>query len=415
MALDKLKLFTLVFTYFIPLAFKQLGQYLAASYHRITYKAVPAAQNVVVIGGSFGGMQLAKRLSETLPTGYKVVLIEKNSHLNFSWVFPRFAVVPGHEDKAFIPYDGVARRAPAGIWCHAHEEVTELTATEVRLASGEVIEYAFLAIATGCTGPVPGKVRSTDALEGAAELRTVQKNIGKAARIAVVGGGAVGIEIAADIKGFFPDKDVTLFHSRSQLLPTFGRRLHEYTASAFEKLGIRVVYQERPQILPGLQSLQTSTGVEEFDLIIPCTGQRPNSALLKDLAPDAISKETQHILVQPTLQIRDSEDRVPHIFAFGDVAETGGPKMARAAQFQAEIVLANILAMIQRRTPSTQYIPQMIIEGAIKLTLGKKDFVIYGQEHEGSDLMVPGGNNREDLGIGRVWRFMGAEYKKKVQ
>lgn len=45
--------------------------------------------------------------------------------------------------------------------------------------------------------------------------------------------------------------------------------------------------------------------------------------------------------------------------------------MARAGQFQAEIVQENIIAMISKRNPSTVYKPQLDFEGAIKLTLGK--------------------------------------------
>jgi apoptosis-inducing factor 2 len=254
MALDKLRLFIAVFKYLIPYGFKRTYQLLQASYHRWTYESLAHTQNVVVVGGSFAGLSLAKRLCETLPTGYKVILIERNSHFNFSWVFPRFSVIPGYEEQAFIPYDGVARNAPAGIWSHIHDSVVQITPTEVHLASGEKIIYAFLAIATGSSQPAPAKTVSTDSQEAGAELRTFQQAIQDAKRIAVVGGGAVGIEISSDIKSYFPEKDITLFHSRQQLLSAFGPRLHRYVMEAFEELGIHVVRGERPEILPGLRS-----------------------------------------------------------------------------------------------------------------------------------------------------------------
>ncbi|KAJ7484102.1 hypothetical protein B0H11DRAFT_2020170 [Mycena galericulata] len=405
MALDSLKLIASALKFFIPYSFKLLSQRLRAVYHGWTYEALPTAQNVVVVGGSFAGMLLASRLSRTLPTGYKVIMIEKNSHFNFSWTFPRFAVIPGHEDKNFIPYDGIARAAPAGIWRHVRATATRITDTHRS-------STRFLAIATGSSQPVPSKVLSTDARDGCAELRAVQENIQNAGRIAVIGGGPVGIEIASDIKSFFPGKDVTLYHSRSQLLPRFGHRLHEHVAKTFETLGIHIVYQERPEILPGEKSLRTTKGVEDFDLIIPCTGQHPNSTVLNDLAPEAISKETNRILVKSTLQIHDPTLILPHIFALGDVAETGGPKMAMSCFLQAEIVLSNILAMIGKRSPSTMYIPQPGIEGAIKLTLGKTSSVVYAQERDGSELLVPGKGGREDLGVEGAWRWMGVRYKK---
>jgi NADH dehydrogenase FAD-containing subunit len=65
------------------------------------------------------------------------------------------------------------------------------------------------------------------------------------------------------------------------------------------------------------------------------------------------------------------DSKYSNIFALGDVAETLGPKMARAGLFQAEIVLANILEMIKGLPPSDTYKPLVSFEGAIKLTLGK--------------------------------------------
>jgi hypothetical protein len=45
--------------------------------------------------------------------------------------------------------------------------------------------------------------------------------------------------------------------------------------------------------------------------------------------------------------------------------------MGRAGLFQAEVVAENILAMINKRNPTATYSPKKLIEGAIKLTLGK--------------------------------------------
>lgn len=60
-----------------------------------------------------------------------------------------------------------------------------------------------------------------------------------------------------------------------------------------------------------------------------------------------------------------------NIFAIGDVAETGSPKMGRSGFFQAEVVIQNILAMIHGREVSSVYQSRPDIEGSIKLTLGK--------------------------------------------
>jgi NADH dehydrogenase FAD-containing subunit len=63
------------------------------------------------------------------------------------------------------------------------------------------------------------------------------------------------------------------------------------------------------------------------------------------------------------------DEKLDHIFALGDVAETGGPRMARAGMMQAEIVRGNIVALIKGKT-LVDYKP-LALEGALKLSLGK--------------------------------------------
>lgn len=283
MAYDKIQFYGKIIKFIIPYVITRLYQRFQAFNHRRTYKESPSAKNVVVLGASFAGVQLAKRLSETLPTGYRVVMIEKNSHFNYSFNFPRYSVLSGHERRAFIPYDGIARDAPRGIFRHVRDTATLITEDHVRLASGDKVDYAYLIIATGSWQPLPAKVAATDSGKACAELRTVQENIKSASKVAVVGGGAVGIELAADIKSFYPEKHVTLVHSRRQLLNNFGSRLHEYVLNVFRGMAIQTILGERPQILPGVaedrsgtdgeqKSLRFTDGhVEDFDLIVSRT------------------------------------------------------------------------------------------------------------------------------------------------
>ncbi|KAE8385094.1 hypothetical protein BDV23DRAFT_25484 [Aspergillus alliaceus] len=418
---DQTKLIGKALGFFLPYLGRATVQRVAAICHSWTWKDTPDSKNVVVLGGSFAGIQLVKRLTETLPTGYKAVWIEKNSHLNYLFNFPRFSVMQGHEHMAFIPYDGIVRAAPDGILTRVHDTAVEITENQVLLALGQKIDYAYLAIATGSSQPLPVNVAATEREDGCQELQGVQEVIKASEKIAVVGGGAVGVELASDIKDFYPGKDVTLIHSRGQLMSHFGKRLQDYTLSALrEELKIRVMLNERPKLPGGGSMARSATLVfsdgheEQFDLVIGCTGQQPNSAVLASLIPSAISKETSRILVQPTLQVlaKDEPDRNPPIFAFGDVAEHGGPHMARAGWLQSEVVLDNILAMIHGQTPSRTYTPNVFLEGAIKLTLGKKHNVVYAMEADGSDVMVPSRDGRLDLGIERGWREFGADFKQ---
>jgi NADH dehydrogenase FAD-containing subunit len=261
----------------LGLSVQRAMQQIQAVGHRWTWHDTENAKNVVIIGGSYAGIHLARRLSETLPTGYKAVLIERNSHFNHLYVFPRFGVVSGHEHTAFVPYDGIPSFGPRGILSHVRDSVSSLTPTQVRLASGKSIDYEYLACATGTWQPAPSKASSTEKAEACAELQASQKRIQHANRIAVVGGGPVGIQIATDIASYFPEKKVTLVHSRAQLLPNFGPRLHEHVYKTMKQLNIDVVLGERPQLngngadaRPGTLSFRDGR-TAKYDLVVSFT------------------------------------------------------------------------------------------------------------------------------------------------
>ncbi|KAF2826047.1 FAD/NAD(P)-binding domain-containing protein [Ophiobolus disseminans] len=390
--------------------------------HRWTWRNTPNSKNIVVLGGSFAGIELVNQLSHTLPRGYRVILIEKNSHLNYVFNFPRFSVMSGLERTAFIPYDGLAKGAPSGIFERIQDTAVDLTSKKIRLASGKEIDYSYLAIATGSSQPLPVNLMSIDRNGACGELQQVQETIKESQKIAIVGGGAVGVELASDIKDFYPSKDVTLVHSRGQLLNKFGERLQRYAKVVLRnELKVRVLLNERPKKPSGGSMARgailtfSDTRSEQFDLVISCTGQQPNSAILSTLYPEAVSESNSRVIVRPTLQILTTKDpnRAIPIFAFGDVADHGGPQMARAGWLQAGVVANNILALIHGRTPSRTYKPNVFIEGAIKLTLGTTHTVMYGMDEDGSDVMFPSRNGPLDLEIGRAWKTFGADYEKE--
>jgi NADH dehydrogenase FAD-containing subunit len=64
-------------------------------------------------------------------------------------------------------------------------------------------------------------------------------------------------------------------------------------------------------------------------------------------------------------------DTIDNMFALGDVAESGGPNMARAADVQSHIVASNIVSLIKNNKAPHNYQPVKEVEGSIKLTLGK--------------------------------------------
>ena len=119
---------------------------------------------------------------------------------------------------------------------------------EIELASGKYVPYAYLAIATGATQSPPAKLLASPKGEAGAEVRVLQARVEKAEKVAIVGGGAVGVQLSVDIESFYKDKTVVLIHLRDQLLSSFGVRLHEFVVGKLGALGVDVWLGERPTV-----------------------------------------------------------------------------------------------------------------------------------------------------------------------
>ncbi|OGM41899.1 putative mercuric reductase [Aspergillus bombycis] len=249
--LAKLLLFCRLFGPIFGQIFASLREAVATRLHRLTYRAVEHPRNVVVIGASFAGYHAAKCLASSLPTGYRVVVVEKNTHFQLTWVLPRFSVVNGHEHKAFIPYGPYLDRVPEGSYQWVRDRVERIVpgdnghTGQVELASGEKVEFDYLVLATGASGALPSRVPAGTKQEGIEELLAEQEKLRAATNVIIVGGGAAGIELVADVKSQYPEKNATLVHSRTTLLSRFGPRIGERALRALEELGVRTIMGER--------------------------------------------------------------------------------------------------------------------------------------------------------------------------
>ncbi|KAH7002286.1 hypothetical protein EDB80DRAFT_809219 [Ilyonectria destructans] len=336
--------------------------------------------NIVIVGANFAGYQAAKVLALNLPPNsrYRVVVVEPNSHFQFTWVLPRYCVAKGHEHKAFIPYGSNLAGAPEGAVHWVKDRVASLTKSHVKLQdSGEDIPYEYLIIATGSAVEegLPSRTNATEKLESMKRLQAMQKSIEGANKIVVVGGGAAGVEVATDAKSMYPDKTIVLVHSRKACMHRFGEGLQKAAREAFEKLGVEVILDERvvgEDKEAGTVTLRSGR-VIECDLFINCTGQKPASGILKDLTPETVT-ESGHIKVKPSLQI--DNDEFPNIYACGDVADTKTPNPnGRSACLQADVASDNVLLAIRGKKPSFTF-ETSFADGIIELTLGLVSYTL---------------------------------------
>lgn len=90
--------------------------------------------------------------------------------------------------------------------------------------------YCVYALGGSLPSPIDLSLGLGSKAEGVERLSVVRarvEQVGTGGRITVIGGGALGIQMATDIKEVFSDRKVTLLHSREQVLPAFHRDLHD--------------------------------------------------------------------------------------------------------------------------------------------------------------------------------------------
>jgi NADH dehydrogenase FAD-containing subunit len=70
-------------------------------------------------------------------------------------------------------------------------------------------------------------------------LQGYQSQLRRARHVTIVGGGAVGVQMALDLKELYPEKGVTLIHSRGALMHQFHRDFHGMLKAAFVEKDIQ--------------------------------------------------------------------------------------------------------------------------------------------------------------------------------
>ncbi|KAK3320153.1 hypothetical protein B0T19DRAFT_362512 [Cercophora scortea] len=385
--------------------------------------AVSTLRNVVVVGGSYVGIAAATELANLLPATYRVLLVEPHSHFHHLFAFPRFAIVPGFEHKAFIPYTSLFAAYP-----NAQHEVVRARAVSLQPQQltldrewhgSKQLSFDYLVAATGSRLSPPGAMEDDDKAPSVAYLQAYQQGIKRSNSVTVIGGGAVGVQMACDLKEVYPEKDITLIHSRNQLMPVYHEGISNLIKKRFAELGINLVTESRV-VVPAGGFPTTGTSPFEItlqdgrtvttDFAIVATGQIPNNQFitaggLEPSAPDSlINPKNGYVRVRPTLQF--SDPKYPHLYAVGDIADSGAHKAARPGAVQAAVAAKNIAAMVAGAAPSETI---TVAPAGIHLTLGLTKNVIF--RNPAADQTEPFVNLKDDgsrdMNIDGIWARRG--------
>jgi NADH dehydrogenase len=349
---------------------------------------------IVVVGGGAGGLELVRRLGDKFGREhYDIILVERNqTHI---WKPLLHEVAAGSLDANL---DDVGYRSHGHRWgyrfFYGSLETIDRANRQVVIApiSDEAgkeiiarhrIRYDYLVLAFGAVSNdfgTPGVKEHCLFLEDRTQAdrfrtkllnhclrvsRTLSVDPASNATvdIAIVGGGATGVELAAELYNsasalrhygleVFDESRlrVTLIEAGPRILPALPEKLAESARSELEALGVEVQTNTQVTRAEEGQLVTRSGETVKADLILWAAGVR-GPAITGGLDGLEMTPNNQ-IKVRQTLQTTVDD----HVFAMGDccnciMPETGKPVPPRAqsAAQMSKTVFRNLVALIEKK------------------------------------------------------------------
>ncbi|KAI0365681.1 FAD/NAD-P-binding domain-containing protein [Pilatotrama ljubarskyi] len=324
-------------------------------------------KNVVIVGGGWAGTLVARELSAKLdPSKYNIILVNDRPYFVHLIAGARMTVTPEDqlEDKALVPFDKLFHNGNGAFRLGKVASIAEAAAGkggEVVLEGGGRIPYAVLVLATGSTWPGPLHLPEKDA-DVRSHVNAWRSKYEKANHVVIIGGGAVGLETAGEVKHTWPEKKVTVVHSENLLLnDTYPDKFRKDIERRARLRGIDFILGDKLDVPPeGTVGVTTHNGkqISDADLVVQAFGSRPNTGFISTLGQGVV---TEHgtVRVNQFLEVPGH----PGVFAAGDIIDWKEQKQAAKANTHASIVAANVISFLQGKPLKKAY------KGSIEMIL----------------------------------------------
>lgn len=190
-----------------------------------------ARQQVVIIGGGYAGCLAANRLARKAPQASITLVNPRPMFVERVRLHQLLADTGDPETPltAMIP-DSVDVAVAAA---------TAIEDGRVRLDDGRTLDFDHLIYAAGGAAQAPEGALAVGAVDQARTARRRLAGLGAGATIMVVGGGATGIETAAEIAAARPDLTVVL-RSEGEVGATLSARARRRIRHELSRLGVRI-------------------------------------------------------------------------------------------------------------------------------------------------------------------------------
>jgi nitrite reductase (NADH) large subunit len=300
-------------------------------------------RQLVVVGNGMAGVACVEQILKQ-PHDYEITIFGDETHVNYNRILLSL-VLAGEKsaDEIVINdrnwYQSNDIRARLGVKVVGIDRENRTILSD----DGAVTEYDKLILATGSRAfipPIPGvDKKNVHVFRTLDDTGALLEKARPRLRVAVIGGGLLGLEAARGLQ--VRGCDVTVVHLMDTLME---RQLDstggEYLKRKIESLGIRVILPKQTAALFGnghVDGLRFASGEElEADLVVIAAGIRPNA----DLGRSAGLEVRRGIVVNDYMETSDR-----NIFAVGECTEHRGQTFGLVAPLMEQgRVLAAALA-----------------------------------------------------------------------
>ena len=283
-------------------------------------------RQVLLIGAGHAHMVLLRSLAQAPLYGARITLVTPSARQIYSGMLP--GVVAGHYrlEQAMIDVAALADKAYVEL-LEGRVEALDPEQRKLRLEAGGELGYDVLSLNAGSAtvAALPGAKHHALAVKPYENF--VQK-LRFANRIAIVGAGAAGAELAMALR--HRKAQVTLYSDRASLSKRVERQLRRRRVDYRPGMAVSAIHNG-PVVVSG-------SARQEFDLVILATGPAP-LGWLQDSGLE--TDEHGFVLIGDTLQ----SVNYPEVFAAGDCASIRHrprPKSGVYAVRHGEILARNL-------------------------------------------------------------------------
>lgn len=290
-------------------------------------------KKIAVIGGGFVGSRVAKNLEPL----FTLTLIDTKDYFEFTPAILKTISNPNHLKKIQIKHKDYLSKTKI-----IKGKVKKIT-NKFILVNGKKIFFDYLVIASGSAYSSPIKDQNISIISKAHHIKDLHNKIENINHIAIAGGGAVAVELAAELSLFYPKKKIEIFTSSKKLLPR-NNKITSLLAEEF-LLKNKVKINFNSKIEKKGKDFFCKNKKLNCDHLFLATGIKNNYEFIKPGFNKILNKRNQ-VIVNDFLQVKDNKN----IFSGGDITDINEEKTAQSANVHANIITKNILNLEKNKS-----------------------------------------------------------------